>query len=283
MKDEGTPDRLLTLAEPGSVLGRGLRAAQGRAPSEKEIRALENRLAAALGATALGMAVAAGSTKGAAVTTSAWLSAGAIKVTMAVVVTTALGVGGGVALQRQATAKRQAVRAVAVQGPPHRSVRVSATAAVQEPEAPSPVVVDAPPEKAAHEQQPAPVSVRAAARSSARRATRTGLRSVMPAGEQRPTSVPGDDPTLADELSLIDRAQRALRDDPRRALELAQEHERRYPSQFLEQERDVIEVTALVKLDRRAEAIDRARRFVSRFPGSAHAVRMRAVATSLAR
>ena len=98
------------------------------------------------------------------------------------------------------------------------------------------------------------------------------------AGATAPTD--RSDPTLADEVKLIDGAQRALQSEPRRALALVEEHARRFPDQLLEQEREVIAVAALVKLERKAEAAERAQRFLSRFPRSAHAVRMRAVAAS---
>jgi hypothetical protein len=76
------------------------------------------------------------------------------------------------------------------------------------------------------------------------------------------------------ELSLLHRAQQSLRLDPARALQLATQHELEFPGGALAQERDVIEVDALIRLRRLPEAEARAERFVSKYPGSAHAVRV---------
>ena len=82
---------------------------------------------------------------------------------------------------------------------------------------------------------------------------------------------PGD--ALA-ELSLLQRAQRELRQDPRQALALAQRHKQRYPrGQFL-QEREMIAIEALLQLGRRAQARRRGRIFSRRFPSSSHVTRL---------
>jgi uncharacterized protein (DUF1800 family) len=52
------------------------------------------------------------------------------------------------------------------------------------------------------------------------------------------------------------------------------EHARRFPSSSLDQERELIAVTALVQLGRTAEAQRLARRFADQHPGSAYVGRI---------
>jgi hypothetical protein len=85
---------------------------------------------------------------------------------------------------------------------------------------------------------------------------------------------PPDYPSNDTEFSLLEQAQRALRDDPRRALDLADHDAQRYPTGTLAQEREVIAIEALAQLGRRDEARARAARFFRAFPGSAHAPRI---------
>jgi len=74
----------------------------------------------------------------------------------------------------------------------------------------------------------------------------------------------------ASEADLLQSAQAALRSDPRRALALAREHQRRFPNGALVQEREVIAIEALSKLGRADDARGRAGRFKQRYPNSAH-------------
>jgi hypothetical protein len=78
------------------------------------------------------------------------------------------------------------------------------------------------------------------------------------------------------ELALIQSAQTALNGQPERALTLALEHLRAYPRGLFEQEREMVALEAELALHRTAAASDRARRFLARFPHSAHAPRARA-------
>ena len=74
-----------------------------------------------------------------------------------------------------------------------------------------------------------------------------------------------------DEIALVKRAYAALRNgDPAGALGLAAEHAKKFPSGMLTQEREVIAIDALVRLGRRAEAVQRANAFRKAFPKSAH-------------
>jgi hypothetical protein len=79
------------------------------------------------------------------------------------------------------------------------------------------------------------------------------------------------------ELHLLARANRAVADDPGLALDLANQHAREFPRGSMDQEREVIAVTALVRLGRLAEARQRAVRFSLEHAGSAHLERMRAL------
>jgi hypothetical protein len=80
-----------------------------------------------------------------------------------------------------------------------------------------------------------------------------------------------------EELRLLARAQHVLAADPAQALALAAEHERRFPVSAMDQERDVIAVTALLGLGRSTEARRRADRFAREHPGSAYSARIRSI------
>ncbi|MDD9933104.1 MAG: hypothetical protein OXT09_05850 [Myxococcales bacterium] len=99
----------------------------------------------------------------------------------------------------------------------------------------------------------------------------------------RPTrarALPGEPPTVLDpetELELLRRAQRALGRSPSRALALARRHARDYPSGVFAQEREVVAIEAQLKLRRSGVALERAQRFVERFPHSPHLHRVQAL------
>lgn len=84
-----------------------------------------------------------------------------------------------------------------------------------------------------------------------------------------------------DEPQLIERARKALASEPRRALALALEHQRRFPTGALSVERDVITLEALARSGRTAEARRRALAFEARHPGSIHLPRVRALLARL--
>ncbi len=86
-----------------------------------------------------------------------------------------------------------------------------------------------------------------------------------------------------DEPRLIERARRALASEPRFALSLAQEHERRFPKGALGVEREVISIEALSRSGQPAEARRRALAFEARFPTSIHVPRVRALRGRLTR
>jgi hypothetical protein len=84
-------------------------------------------------------------------------------------------------------------------------------------------------------------------------------------------------PATWDEPQLIERARKALAADPRRALALTQEHQRRFPAGALGVERDVIAVEALARSGQTAEARRRATAFEAKYPKSIHLPRVHAL------
>lgn len=72
------------------------------------------------------------------------------------------------------------------------------------------------------------------------------------------------------EAALLNQAQQALKSDPRRALELTRRHKQLYPRGSLSQEREVIAIEALARLDKKNSAHERAEAFSEKYPESAH-------------
>jgi hypothetical protein len=88
-------------------------------------------------------------------------------------------------------------------------------------------------------------------------------------------------PAPWDEPQLIERARKALGTDPKRALSLTQEYQRRFPSGALAVEREVIALEALARLGQVAEARRRAVAFEARHPSSIHLPRVRSLLAKL--
>lgn len=88
-------------------------------------------------------------------------------------------------------------------------------------------------------------------------------------------------PATWDEPQLIERARKALASDPRRALLLTQEHQRRFPAGALSVEREVIALEALAHSGQSAEAKRRALAFEAKYPKSIHLPRVHALLTRL--
>lgn len=88
-------------------------------------------------------------------------------------------------------------------------------------------------------------------------------------------------PPVWDEPQLIEKARRALATDPRRALALTQEHQRRFPGGALGVEREVIALEALARTGQTAEAKRRALAFQANHPKSIHLPRVHALLTRL--
>lgn len=76
------------------------------------------------------------------------------------------------------------------------------------------------------------------------------------------------------ELAILNVAQDALAQAPRRALTLAEDHAEKFPEGVFAQEREVIAIGALLKLQRSHDANSRGRAFLAAFPTSTHAPRV---------
>jgi len=80
--------------------------------------------------------------------------------------------------------------------------------------------------------------------------------------------------TSVDEYHLLRAARQALADRPARALELTDEHIRRFAHGMLAQEREAIAVDALVQLGREGQARTRAQNFFASYPSSPYRSRV---------
>lgn len=94
--------------------------------------------------------------------------------------------------------------------------------------------------------------------------------------DEEPT--PGRPRPLPSEENLVDRAQRALPASPARTLSFAARHRRLYPDGILAQERELLAIDALTRLERFDDARARVARFVARWPSSPHLRRVRRLA-----
>lgn len=133
--------------------------------------------------------------------------------------------------------------------------------------------------------EPSPVSVPAApARDAAPAPKAAAPRAESPAPAAMPPASVDTEPDVAEtvpkprsqaaakpsEAALLNQAQQALKSDPRRALELTRRHKQLYPQGSLAQEREVIAIEALSRLDKTSSAQERAEAFSEKYPESAH-------------
>jgi hypothetical protein len=155
----------------------------------------------------------------------------------------AAGIGGHMAWQAHAGATTTAT------SPPVITLERHPVEVVSRPPSPAPVLTPI-------AEPPKPVRSAAPTRAS----------SSTPPVPQPPRSSESD---LTAENALITRARAALvRGDADGALAAVEEHETRFASGALSEEREVVRVQALVAADRRDEAGARARRFHEQFPNS---------------
>jgi len=136
-----------------------------------------------------------------------------------------------------------------------------------EPAPPLPEIVDAKPTRQTAEiEQPRP-TVLAKSRIKARHPIDKRL---------APTETAEPSPTLdpASELALLKSAQQLLDRKPQQTLELTEEHLRLYPNGVFGQEREMLAIEALSKLGKKELARERGKRFVQRYPDSAHSRRI---------
>jgi hypothetical protein len=108
---------------------------------------------------------------------------------------------------------------------------------------------------------------------------------VLPEPEPEPARVSAPQPPRAHavakaprgkEAELLQRAQRALDDQPSQALTLTAEHRRRFAQGALGEEREVIAIEALRRLGREQAARQRAALFEAKYPNSVHRSRVQA-------
>ena len=132
-----------------------------------------------------------------------------------------------------------------------------------EPE-PAPVPVTAPQKQPAPKAEPPAVAPPAADSAPAAQASETpALDRAAPKAHAPAASKPS-------EAALLNQAQQALKTDPRRALDLTRRHKQLYPQGSLSQEREVIAIEALSRLDKKNSAQERAEAFTEKYPESAH-------------
>jgi hypothetical protein len=84
-----------------------------------------------------------------------------------------------------------------------------------------------------------------------------------------------------DELALLEQAQLALREAPNRALAATDLHAQRFPQSQYAQERELLAIDALTRLNDRERARAGAERFLARYPGSPHVRRVRELLASI--
>jgi hypothetical protein len=171
--------------------------------------------------------------------------------------------------------------AVVASGPATTPVHVPAQVPgeiVAQPAAPKAMapVVAPPVQEPAAEEPPAPQPVvKVPARSVVLSAPTVAESSAVPA-EVSPAAPSVPAPS---ESQLLSAAQAALASDPAKTLRLTAEHRRSFPTGAFTQEREVIEIDALYRLGRKAEADRRATQFVARNPGSSYARRVKELMT----
>jgi hypothetical protein len=215
------------------------------------LQALERRVLASVGVAAgAAVAIAKSANSGALGSAAGWLSAGTTKLVVALIA--AIAVGGGAVVAWHATGKR-------LQGHPDVAMPTRVAAAfLSEPTLrPDPPAQTQAPKLVLEEPSPGMAATLAAPVAKKREKPRAAA---IEAGR-------GD---TDEEVSLLERANRALAKSPALAVTLADEHARRFPASGMDQEREVIAITALVNLGRTLDAQKRAMRFSRAHPSSVY-------------
>lgn len=142
---------------------------------------------------------------------------------------------------------------------------LSASPSSPPPPAPTPAQTSPKPNAVALGAQPAP-SAQPAVEPTPTPTTAAAVESAPVSAKlpEKPTP-----PALPSEAELLEQARAALKTDPARALQRANEHAARFPRGVLVQEREVLAIQALRRLGRAADADRRAAGFAKAFPGSA--------------
>ena len=293
MSMAGDPIRLRRMVLRGSLLERGLDAAQASGPTDEQLQALERRVLVGLGATtAAAAAVTIARTAGSqtAGTALGWLSSGSAKLIVTLVATVTAG-GGSVAVWHATGHRAPSRAAVAPPARPSPGVsgpRPEVPAILPSPApsatsiAPAQALPSLPAETGAESAHqllaPAPVVTSESRARWARPAQEPAISPPPSTGTFRKIEVSraGESvrETPDEELSLLARANRALVKSPALALTLADEHTRRFPGSGMDQERELIAITALIDLGQIREAQRRAAEFTRIHPGSLYQSRI---------
>jgi len=278
---EHEPPRLMASAPRGSALAAALGAAQASGPSVEQLRALEARVLAGVGVATIAAASVATANQGTQAALGighGWLAALPGKIAIGLVVAAAGAGGTVVALKRGAEPRtHQRETAVASRSAP---ARTSSSLAGQP--IPGPAPVASAPGVAPEPRALAPAPSVAASVTPAATAPSPRLAPAVSAATSRsrrvlPRAAANAPSSSIEELRLLDLADAAVQGDPSLALRLTEQHARRYPGGLLRDERDVIEIAALVRLGRRDAAHSQASTFLRLHPGSAYAAKVRAL------
>lgn len=262
MSSDRDPPRLVDESDTPEALKTLLETGRRDVATDGEVKALEARLAPLLWPTAGGAGGGAGGQ--AAGGSSAGGGAGAaLKIGGAIAGAALIAGGTWLATQgdRSDSPAPQTPPVLQEQRPAEPPQTAGRAASPPATEATPPERTRVPPEQAEVEQQESrPQSRQVAPTPASPPATEKKERENRVAKPVQPPS----------EADLLNRARQALATRPARALTLAQQHQRLYSGGVLAQEREVIAIEALERLGREAEAASRARRFLDRYPGSAH-------------
>jgi len=254
MRSDKDPPRLLESAEE-PVVRRVLGAARRDVPDDERMRMLSVALVGKLGLGGGGGSGGSGGPPGPAAPAAgagggatAGSSAAVVKATGVVL---ALALAGGALYAARPPAHR-------TEPPPV----IAVTAEVAASPAPAPSAADAP--------AAAPSAVPTFSFDTLPSASAPKASSSAPASGSA-------EPSAESEMDLLRRAQDALSANPASALSLCGEHERSFARSSFAQEREVIAITALLRLGRRGEAEARADRFARNYPTSGHRRRIDAL------
>jgi hypothetical protein len=246
MTIESDPPRLADsgAAAPGPVQNL-FQSAQQDLPSEHALERMLTRLGpiAGAGAALAGDAVLAGA-KGAA-THAASTTVGASVAKLVAVIAGAGLIAGGAAMLASNSGGDESPQTPAKVAPKGASPAAAPVEALPpQPQPPAPVA----PELSEPPEDPAPAHA-APAKAGKSTSSAAGVKA---------------------EAALLERARSLVASNPAQALAITRDHARRFPGGLLAQEREVIAIEALRKLGQQDEANQRATRFKSAYPGSAH-------------
>jgi hypothetical protein len=253
-----------------------LHAGQTDLPDAARMRTLAARLGPLVGG---GVAGGTGGGSGALGTAKGSATATALKAVAAAILVGAVGGGAFLGLRQTPTTTTEVpaartsaplTRTPILAPPVARAVPTTLASTAKAPMAPTkepPVVVAVSSPAAA----PLPTPNASAVGSATSPTTDTATGTTFPSAHSSATP---SEPAQETEIGLLQEAQAALRDSPTTALALADRHASRFASGALVQEREVIAIEALLKLNRSGEARERGARFLSDFPNSAHQPRI---------